>query len=362
LNTHLVSPYESPLTLTNFLGVEVTSRGRSKSLSSPIMLVLGLRRSGKSSVIRIALNELNFPYIYIDLRKFEETGYISYKDLILELQREINRLTKRFPNVIDFLKRIEGVKIMGNEIILKWGGKGRVNFSSLLESLNDWAEDKVVLAIDEAQELINLGGGANLLPTFAYSFDNLNKIKVILSGSKMGLLYRYLGKENPKSPLYGRAMNEIELKPFNREKSEEFLKLGFSQLNIDFKDFDIVYENLGGIPVWLTYFGYYYYQKRDLNEALTKTINTAVGLIREEFNNFLKIRTIARDRYLTIMKTMVKCASWSEIKRALEAKTGVEISDSEIYNYLNQLIDSSWIVKDNGKYCPSEPLIAKAFS
>ncbi|NAY89192.1 MAG: AAA family ATPase [Desulfurococcales archaeon] len=335
---------------------------RIKSLSSPITLVLGFRRTGKSSVIRIALNELNFPYIYIDLRKFEEKGYASYKDLILELQKEINRLVKRFPSITGFIKRIEGVKILGNEIRLRWGGDKRVSISSLLESLNDWAEDRVILTIDEAQELLNLRG-ANLLSTFAYSFDNLRKVKIILSGSKMGLLYRYLGKDNPKSPLYGRAMNEIELYPFNREKSEEFLRLGFSELKINFDKFDIVYENLGGIPGWLTYFGYYYYQKRDLSKALSKTINTAIGLIMEEFNNFLKTRAIAKDRYVTVMKTVINCASWSEIKRALEAREGMEISDSEIYNYLNQLIDSSWIVKkDDKKYCPSEPLIAKAFS
>lgn len=50
-----------------------------KSLSSPITLVLGLRRTGKSSVIRIALSELDLPYVYVDLRKFEEKGYISYR-------------------------------------------------------------------------------------------------------------------------------------------------------------------------------------------------------------------------------------------------------------------------------------------
>lgn len=44
--------------------------GKIKSLSSPITLVLGLRRTGKSSVIHVALNELSLPYTYIDLRKF----------------------------------------------------------------------------------------------------------------------------------------------------------------------------------------------------------------------------------------------------------------------------------------------------
>ena len=331
-----------------------------KSLSSPITLVLGLRRTGKSSVIRITLSELNFPYIYIDLRKFEEKGYMSYKDLILELQSEINRLIKRFPNMMDFIKRVEKVKIMGNEVKLKWGGEDRVSVSSLLELLNDWADDRVILCIDEAQELLNLRG-ANLLPTFAYLFDNLRNIKIILSGSKMGLLYRYLGKDDPKSPLYGRAMNEIELHSFDREKSKEFLKLGFNEININFSEYDVVYENLGGVPGWLTYFGYYYREKRDLNRALSETIDTAIGLIREEFNNFLKTRITAKDRYVAVMKVVTTCASWSEVKRALEAREGMEISDSEIYNYLNQLINSSWIVKKDRRYCASEPLIGKAF-
>lgn len=282
--------------------------------------------------------------------------------MVLELQREINRLIRKFPNIIDFFERIEGVKIMGNEVKLKWGGNGRVKISSLLESINDWTENKAIITIDEAQELLNLRG-ANLLPAFAYSFDNLNKIKIILSGSKMGLLYRYLSEDDPKSPLYGRAMNEIELQPFDAEKSKEFLQSGFKQLNINFNEFNIIYEKLGGIPGWLTYFGYYYYEERDLNKALSKTISTAIELIREEFDNFLKTRAIATGRYLTVMKTVTNCATWSEIKRALEAREGIEVSDSEIYNYLNQLTDSSWIVKEEGRgYCPSDPLISKVFS
>lgn len=58
---------------------------RVKSLLSPITLVLGLRRTGKSSLIRISLEELGHPYIYVDLRKFEEKIYANYKDFILEL-------------------------------------------------------------------------------------------------------------------------------------------------------------------------------------------------------------------------------------------------------------------------------------
>jgi hypothetical protein len=45
----------------------------------------------------LSLNELGLPYIYVDLRKFEEKGFASYRDLVVELEREVNRLTSRFP-------------------------------------------------------------------------------------------------------------------------------------------------------------------------------------------------------------------------------------------------------------------------
>ncbi|MEM0374129.1 MAG: ATP-binding protein [Sulfolobaceae archaeon] len=150
---------------------------RIKSLLSPIILVLGLRRTGKSSIIRIALNELNYPYIYLDLRKFEERSYINYKDFIIEIQSEVNKLIKKFPEILDFIKKIRGVKILGNEILFSWG-KERVSFTSLLESLNDWASDrKIIVVLDEAQELIKMRG-ANLLTPLAYSFDNLKKLEL----------------------------------------------------------------------------------------------------------------------------------------------------------------------------------------
>ncbi|AHC52075.1 ATPase [Sulfolobus acidocaldarius SUSAZ] len=336
---------------------------RVKSLSSPITLVLGLRRTGKSSIIKIALNELDSPSIYIDLRKFEVMAYISYKDLLLQLEREVRKLTRKFPSLVDFLKGVKGVNIAGNEIRFNWGVKNRLNFSELLETLNDWAKDRVIIAFDEAQDLINLRG-VNLLYSLAYAFDNLQKVRIIMSGSEMRLLYRFLGIENPKSPLFGRAMNEVELRPFDHEESIEFLRRGFEEVNVEFRDYERVYEELGGIPGWLTYFGYYFVQTRNLEESMERTLTRAKELIIEEFNNFLSKRIIAKERYRVIMKRIASgCSRWSEIKTAVEIYEGREISDSEIYNYLNNLMDSWWIIKDEEKneYCPSEKLIGRVF-
>lgn len=331
-----------------------------EGLYSPITLVLGFRRTGKSSLIKVALKELGLPSIYIDLRRFEEIQYVQYRDFVLRLQHEVNKLIKRFPDLLNALRNIRGVGIMGNQVLFYWKAGKRVSFASLLDSLNDWADDKVIVVLDEAQELIRMRG-FNILPILAYSYDNLRKIRFIISGSKMGLLYRFLKIQDPDSPLFGRAMSTIELKPFNQDETREFLKLGFSQFGINFKDYDEVYREIGGIPGWLTYFGFKYVEYRDLDRALSETVNHAIKLIKAEFRNFLLDKLTTRRRYYTIMQAVAKCSTWSEIKRTLQIREGVEISDSRIHNYLRQLMDSSWIVKIDNKYCTPEPLISKAF-
>jgi Predicted ATPase (AAA+ superfamily) len=158
-----------------------------EGLYSPITLVLGFRRTGKSSLIKVALKELGLPSIYIDLRRFEEIQYVQYRDFVLRLQHEVNKLIKRFPDLLNALRNIRGVSIMGNQVLFYWKAGKRVSFASLLDSLNDWADDKVIVVLDEAQELIRMRG-FNILPILAYSYDNLRKIRFIISGSQMGLL------------------------------------------------------------------------------------------------------------------------------------------------------------------------------
>ncbi|WP_238842107.1 ATP-binding protein [Sulfolobus sp. E11-6] len=60
-----------------------------KELRAPITLVLGLRRTGKSSLIKIGINELNLPYIYLDLRKFEEKITFLIRICFLNFKRRL---------------------------------------------------------------------------------------------------------------------------------------------------------------------------------------------------------------------------------------------------------------------------------
>lgn len=126
---------------------------------------------------------------------------------------------------------------------------------------------------------------------------------------KWGFCIGFLGL-GTESPLFGRAMGVVELSPFTRDQVAEFLRRGgFEELGIEFRDFDAVYEKLGGIPGWLTYFGLRYYEYRDLDKAINETMSYATALIRQEFHNFLTDKVAAKDRYLAIMRIVAReCA------------------------------------------------------
>ncbi|MFP3218823.1 MAG: hypothetical protein RXQ99_09560 [Acidianus sp.] len=91
---------------------------------------------------------------------------------------------------------------------------------------------------------------------------------------------------------------------------------------------------------------------------MNETLNYAKRLIISEFEHFLLDKLIAKERYYTIMRSTANCNNWSGIRNELEAKEGIKISDSELSNYLNHLLDSSWLTKVDDRYCPSESLIA----
>jgi len=117
-------------------------------------------------------------------------------------------------------------------IELDWRGRGTLTFS-VLDKLNEYAGDRErpsYLVIDEAQELRLLRGRSRLDfgQVMAYGYDNLRSLKLVVSGSEVGLLYKFLGFESYESPLYGRAWDEVVLERFARERSIEFLEAGFA--------------------------------------------------------------------------------------------------------------------------------------
>ncbi len=301
--------------------------------------------------------------MYIDARKFESFQYLTYEMFLEELKASISRFTAVDRRILEYLRTVKGVKVLGLEVEFE-RGKSRPLLTSILEAMDSWAKDreeKLVIIIDEAQELIKLRG-YDIIPAIAYAYDNLRSLAFVFAGSKIGLLYRFLKVQDPSSPLYGRYMERIELKPLSREKAVEFLRKGFEDhgLKVNEEFLNRAVDKLDGVIGWLAYLGLKTVSKgcadpKIINEVLEEASKIAIN----EFCNF--VNAMGTKRYIEIIKAIgEEGASWSQIKRYLELRLETRIYDSELARLLKNLIDNGFIDKKDNVYVILDPILRYA--
>jgi len=218
------------------------------------------------------------------------------------------------------------------------------------------------VVLDEAQELAKLRG-ASLLPVLAYSYDNLPRLKFVVTGSKEGMLYRFLRLTDAESPLYGRYAPRVEVKPLPRRLAVEYLQRGFEAAGVRVSA-DVVeraVDELDGIIGWLAYFGLiaveYARAGKSVEEALEASAESGAELAWSEFCNFAALR--GTGRYVDIVRVAAEGATWSETKRYLEIKHGV-IHDPELARLLKALLNEGFLAKEGDLYKVADPLLRRA--
>ena len=332
----------------------------------PLILVTGIRRIGKTSLIKVALKEADQPYIYLDMRILEEEGF-SKIVLYRLISGELSRIASRWIRIKDFLKTIKGVKFVGIKVELDWS-EYKLTLFSLLNALNNWVErdDKIsylILAFDEAQLLRYMMGGKGRIDfrsLIAYSYDNLPNIKFLLTGSEVGLLMNFIGVEEPNSSLYGRYKEELRLERFNREISISFLEAGFKGYDIKFDTIILekVVDKIDGVVGWLTYFGYMAVRKGSINdELINETLNIAIKMVKEKLSKITQ-----RSRYYKLILKAIgeEGVRWIDIKRRVEAWCGKPITSIQLTRNLKTLTELNYIQKENNIYKIPDPIIRKA--
>ena len=341
--------------------------------ATPLTLILGMRRLGKTSLMLVGLNESKMPYLVVDARSLpiRYSWRDLYKSLETSLNEFLNRHKKVSTRIREFLGSLRGVEFevstKGIRVLLSWGRQERPSLSALLESLNDWAESEgknLVIALDEAQYL---RGPLSLEITraIAYACDHCRNLLFVLTGSEVGLLHDFIGIEDPEAPLYGRVSMEIRLEKFSKHLSCQFLVAGFKEAGITpSQEFlEEAVTKLNGVVGWLTKLGArcvkYGYADRKL---IGLVLEEASGLVVSELQHFLETRPLeARRRYITVLKAVAaNKASWSSIKRSLEEEEAKSISDSVLYNLLESLLKASILAKSDDHYVFTDPITAHA--
>ncbi|MEB3773922.1 MAG: ATP-binding protein [Desulfurococcales archaeon] len=284
----------------------------------PLILVLGIRRVGKTSLLRSFLEE--WRGIHIDMR-----GVKNLAELYNRIGEGLSTHIDKFMNII---KNIRGIRVHGAEVEIRWHGRDSISLVGLLEELNRRG-GRTILIFDEAQ-LIRPPISTEIKRAIAYAYDNLENITVILSGSEVGLLRDFIGVDNPESPLYGRYAVELVVDRFSPTLSREFLETGFREQGVS-PDRDLIekaVEIFDGIVGWLVYFGKSYIDGlRDLNHILDIAIRLATREIE-------KLST----REKLVLKAIAEGANtWSSVRRYLEEKEGVTVPKSTLTRIIKKL-------------------------
>lgn len=320
-----------------------------------LIVIKGLRRTGKTSLLNVALKEVKQKKLKIDVREapyYERKEFMSY--VIEKIKAEIGE--SLFHKI---LKCIAGVKISYKDVSTTFLLEIEKNFLTFFEKLNEQFKRKntfFVIALDEVQLLKEIKFD-NLL---AAIFDNYKNIKLVLTGSEIGLVDEFLGKRDADSLLFGRALLELEIKKLSDEQVSQFLTRGFNQIKqkIGLKEIKEVIEIFDGIIGWATYYGWLKSKNISHNQTILKVVEEGSKLTKKELDRFLVKRSKAN--YLKVLKWIARGYNgWGLLKNQF-VKQGKKISDRQLNLYLKELLDYSFLEKINKNYFITDPLLIKA--
>ena len=309
-------------------------------LSGNWLLVGGQREIGKTSLVKVVLNELKKSYglktIYLNLR-----GTKSLNGLLNSLLSQISTLKLSLNLKVNL--------VFGSaEIGIKKKTRTMSSLTELLNSLEDF-----VIALDELQELSKVS--KQLLDVLGNVFSTNPKISFVFTGSYVGVV-RLLLNPPSSSPLHGRPPASLMLKPFTQELSNEFLMKGMKELNVKFDKEDVVVKKLDGIVGWLTLFGNLYAVRGlGFSEALRETIEEGKKIMADELLHFLEDKA-NKKLYIEILRVAKVVSKWNEIKTGVEARVG-KIDDKTFSKALEALVNSGFLEKMDGEYFISDPVL-----
>ena len=317
--------------------------------------VSGIRRVGKTTLVRSVVNHLGFRSIYINLWEIDEDR--PFSDFVLRFSREL--LSLKDSSWRRRLRSIEEISVLGFRVRIR---REEVEFY-LDELIGDiLSRDRLVVILDE---VYTLGGELRTLARLlAVLHDKYApKLTVILLGSIASIRDLFETKTEETEPLYGRITREFVLRPLALHQAKRFLRAGFEECGVDVDDeiIDMAVDELGTITGWLVEFGREYVLEA---RALSKV--DPINIIRRVQRRSRQIvyGEIARalrgkrrpDIYLRILKLIANNPNitLAELSEALNRKKPT------ILQYTNYLAFRNIIKAEEGHYNIADPLYRRA--
>jgi len=320
--------------------------------------VAGLRRTGKTTLVRSIVASMKIPAIYVNLWTFPQ-GEVSLKIL---LDKILEKLNEAFSGKIRTIgKRVKEVTIFGIRITFS-SNRPSDGLTKIIERTIK-AKEKLIIMLDEVQEL---GSDFGKLIRYLAALHDLfsPNLVVILLGSVISL--KNILKRVRGTPLRGRLTKEIILQPFDTITAMNFLKKGFGECGIDIPD-DVlksVVEYLGGFPGWLVEFGKTFIEKYAAKKKYPNPREVLLGVYEEAketiYEEIAKL-VAQRKKLLNYIKLLTYTARNLSITPS-EAAEALRIQRSTAHKYLKYLQERAILNSRDGVYYIVDPLIRRALA
>lgn len=307
-----------------------------------IIVVVGVRRVGKTSLLNVIYHETKGLKLWLDGRVVTEPK----KEVFAAIYETAKSGQPKIFGHIDSFN----VSAFGVGLNVKVGSETRLEIEKKIH-----AAGPICVFMDEAQRM-DIRDLADLL---SYFYDRHPTVSFVLSGSEIGLVEEILGESDSEHPLYGRQIVKVTVNRLDPNRSMDFLREGFAQLKVPVGENELreAVAELDGLIGWLTLYGYGKGVHKD-RDALKKASQNAAQIAASELLHFFK-KTRNRKLYLSILKN-TDGVGWEELRNRSGKNYGRPLNPNLFSYALAKLVAYSFVEKKDQKYGLSDPLLKKA--
>ena len=345
--------------------------GTTEFNSSPTILLTGIRGVGKTALIKKIKHKFDKEYLVVDIDLSRSNAYQQKKlsrgsiikiiyDAIIKASKEfgLRTLDKKIEKYFKTNKfKID--KILSYEHIPVPIFESEENYARLADFVMELPQkiyednsDKlkgVFIFIDEIQLIKDLDNVDKFLWYMRSFIQNQKNVAYLFCGS-MSLKDSLINDLNGKEGAFGGRMLTIEIHPFSKQTTREYIESIPRNILLDDGGFERFYKCTRGIPYYINIFA------KILPENITLTENNIIELFKDSID-YLAVHFIFMWSKLTFQEQKIIISLLGKPKRRIEIANTLEVTSGSLNRPLNRLLDFDLIEYVNDKYQITDPIL-----